>query len=150
VAQCWGAGGGGGGGDATSGGSGGGGGGFSQKTLAVTPGTVYTVNVGLGGTAGAASGAGGVGGDSWFSSNSTVLAKVALVVVVALTRQVPEMSEGQVPQAGRSEAHNGVYMEVPVATVGRVVGAVRLPKTLLAAVVALEVLIILALLVLVV
>ncbi len=69
--QCWG--GGGGGYDAAGSaraGTGGGGGAFAQyTTLSVTPNTSYTVFVGSGGNPGAS------GTDSWFSTNTTVLAK---------------------------------------------------------------------------
>ncbi|MEO5778119.1 MAG: LamG-like jellyroll fold domain-containing protein [Flavobacterium sp.] len=50
-------------------GGGGGGGAFSSKSVAVVPGTTYTVNVGLGATTSID------GGDSWFINNTTFLAK---------------------------------------------------------------------------
>lgn len=68
-------GGGGGGGTSTTtghGGGGGGGGGVIQDTLAVTPGTSYTVTIGAGGAAGSgASGPGGTGSSSSFGSLRT-------------------------------------------------------------------------------
>ena len=67
--SCWGAGGGGLTTTTAARGTGGGGGAFAQSSVAVVPGTSYTITVGTGGGAGAA------GGDSWFSSISTVLAK---------------------------------------------------------------------------
>lgn len=76
--QCW-AGGGGSGGvsstSANSGSGGGGGGAYAHGTVAVTPGTVYNVFVGLGGTAGANTGtAGGNGKETWFKDTGTVYA----------------------------------------------------------------------------
>ena len=69
--NVWGGGGGGGGGfngcSAQGEGSGGGGGGFSSKTIAVTPGEIYTVTVGAAGTAGAYNGNGGAGGTTNFT-----------------------------------------------------------------------------------
>lgn len=50
-------------------GGGGGGGAYSSKSVAVVPGTTYTVNVGLGATSAVD------GGDSWFINNTTFLAK---------------------------------------------------------------------------
>jgi len=85
--QVWGGGGGGGGAasnqnqnddEACSQGGGGGGGGFASRTYAVTPGEVYTIVVGAGGTAGpggtsnAAANNGGTGGNSSFSGPATV------------------------------------------------------------------------------
>lgn len=77
--ECWGAGGGGGGSTAgNDGGGGGGGGGYSKgNAVAVTSGTSYAVNVGLGGyqyttTSNIQAYS---GGDSWFKDVSTVLAK---------------------------------------------------------------------------
>ncbi len=71
VVNVWGGGGGGGGGNssctAQGSGSGGGGGGFAQSTLTVTPGEVYTVTVGAGGTAGPYQADGGPGGSSTFT-----------------------------------------------------------------------------------
>lgn len=73
--QVWGAGGGGAGNASSSDGSGGGGGGgYSESFIGVTPNTVYTVTVGIGGTGGTANNNGGTGGDSWFGSTSTVFA----------------------------------------------------------------------------
>lgn len=66
----WAAGGGGAGNLVTYGGGGGGGGAYSKKnSIAVTPGQVISGNVGASGGSGAA------GGDTWFSSQSTALAK---------------------------------------------------------------------------
>ncbi|WP_242157553.1 glycine-rich domain-containing protein [Aestuariivivens sediminis] len=75
--ECWGAGGAGGSGNRNSLGSGGGGGGaYSYAVLIVIPGNFYTVNVGLGGLPEiATNGDGNPGGDSWFISNTTILAK---------------------------------------------------------------------------
>lgn len=71
--NSWGGGGGGGGGNdgcsAQGTGSGGGGGGFAQSTIAVTPGQVYTLSVGAGGTAGAYDANGTAGGATSFSGN---------------------------------------------------------------------------------
>jgi hypothetical protein len=50
-------------------GGGGGGGAFTSKSIAVTPGATYTVNVGTGATTTAN------GGDSWFINTTTILAK---------------------------------------------------------------------------
>ena len=72
--ECWG-GGGAGGGVQTNGNvkaSGGAGGAYAQKVIAVSSGTSYTYTVGLGGIGG--SGDGPAGANSWFSSNTTVLA----------------------------------------------------------------------------
>ena len=78
--ECWG--GGGAGGTATNGigaagtnaAAGGGGGAFAESTVALVPGTVYTITVGAGGTAAAGvsstSTNGGPGGNSWFSNSS--------------------------------------------------------------------------------
>lgn len=77
---CYGGGGGGGGSSNAGGslGSGAGGGAFAFANIAVTSGTVYTVTVGTGGTGGSNTGGnGGSGGDSWFNTNTTVLAKGA-------------------------------------------------------------------------
>ena len=74
IVECWGAGGAGGGNPTTSdGGGGGGGGAYSRSTLAVTPGSNYTVTVGTGGTG--STGDGTNGGDSWFNTAGTILAK---------------------------------------------------------------------------
>jgi len=80
--ECWGGGGAGGSAMGTTsyrGSAGGGAGGtYVRSTVSVTPGTVYTVTVGDGGIAPASTfvdGAVSSGGDSWFSSQSTVLAK---------------------------------------------------------------------------
>lgn len=77
TAECWGGGGGGGGYNLipTGGASGGAGGSYSLQVVSVTPGVIYTVTVGIGGSGGAAGGAGSAGGDSWFSSSAAVLAK---------------------------------------------------------------------------
>ncbi|MBK7965338.1 MAG: proprotein convertase P-domain-containing protein [Bacteroidetes bacterium] len=73
--ECWGAGGSGGGNSNTSDGSGGGGGGaYSKGTVTVVPGTPYTVTVGTGGNGNSGSN-GSPGGDSWFSTNTSVMAK---------------------------------------------------------------------------
>lgn len=74
LAQCWGAGGGAGGSNGTTGGSGGGGGGFSSSIISVIPGTIYSLQVGIGG-AGGVSAAGSAGTDTWFQNTSIVLAK---------------------------------------------------------------------------
>jgi hypothetical protein len=64
---CIGGGAGGAGGTMVGGGKGGGGGGYSSKTVAVTPGTGYSLSVGAGGTGGAAgSSSQGLGGPSTF------------------------------------------------------------------------------------
>lgn len=82
MAECWGGAGGGGGGGAALANTGGGGGGgaYSKKTIAVTPGTSYTVSVGAAGAAGSSVGptAGGDGGDTSFVNSSTILAKAGL------------------------------------------------------------------------
>ena len=80
--ECWGAGGGGGGtGKASTSssnrsGGGGGAGSYVKKTIAVVPGTTYTVTVGAGGTKGGTSAAsgyyGGPGGKSEFSGGSII------------------------------------------------------------------------------
>ncbi len=76
VVECWGAGGGGGGNASmANGGGGGGGGAYSRSTFTMTPGTVYSVNVGAGGAAGVLANNGGNGGDTWFNTNTTILAK---------------------------------------------------------------------------
>lgn len=74
--EVWGGGGAGGGQDQNSdGGGGGGGGAYSKKiSIPVTPGSNYTISVGVGG-AGVQSSTGGAGGDSYFINVSTVLAK---------------------------------------------------------------------------
>lgn len=75
--ECWG--GGGGGGAATinsNGGGGGAGGAYAKSTLTVVPGTGYTVTIGAAGSAGTSSAVnGGSGGNTWFSTNTTVIAK---------------------------------------------------------------------------
>jgi len=77
--EAWGGGGGGGGRSSSgSGGAGGGGGGaYAEATASVTPGATYTVTVGGGGSGGLGNnnGGGSTGGDSWFGSQSTILAK---------------------------------------------------------------------------
>lgn len=82
LAEVWGAGGGGGGslnGTITgANGGGGGGGAYSNKVIAVIPGTSYTVapaTGGTGGTGGATPLSGGTGGDTSFIKSSTLLAK---------------------------------------------------------------------------
>lgn len=75
IVECWG-GGGAGGGTATNnarGGGGGAGGAYAKKTLSVTSGSNYTVNVG-GATAGGTT-AGSTGNPSWFGTTSTVYAQ---------------------------------------------------------------------------
>lgn len=68
--EAWGAGGHGGSRSGSAGGSGGGGGGaYARKVISVTAGSTYTVNVGTGSTTNSP------GGDSWFNTNSTILAK---------------------------------------------------------------------------
>lgn len=74
LVQCWGAGGGGGASVGTTGGSSGGGGGFSSSTISVVPGTIYSLQAGVGG-AGGVSSAGSDGTDTWFKDTVTVLAK---------------------------------------------------------------------------
>jgi hypothetical protein len=71
IVECWG-GGGAGGSVNVSGGTGGGGAGgaYARKTLTVVPGTTYNFTVATATTAN-----GSTGNDSWFGSNSTVLAK---------------------------------------------------------------------------
>lgn len=73
--RAWGGGGGGGGGNNASALRGGGGGAYSQITLTVAPGNVYTITVGDGGIS--TSNPGGTGGDTSFSRSGTtyVLAK---------------------------------------------------------------------------
>lgn len=80
-AECWAGGGSGGFASAGVGGSavggGGGGGAYAKKNvIAVTPGNVYTVTVGLGGVNNESGS--GDGNDSWFSTSGTVLAKAGL------------------------------------------------------------------------
>lgn len=84
VAECWGAGGGGGGTDVagTSESAGGGGGGGSiaiRKKIPTIPGTIYRVNVGVGGNGGwdfiGVMSNGAAGGDTWIVNEFTVLAK---------------------------------------------------------------------------
>lgn len=72
TAEAWGAGGSG--AQATASATGGGGGGYGKKVVSVTPGNVYTVTVGVGGTAiaGGSYGNGNAGGASWFSTSGTV------------------------------------------------------------------------------
>ena len=76
--ECWGGGGAGGGatGNPAAGGGGGGGSYVRNDAITVTPGTSYTVTVGLGATGSTA--AGTAGGDSWFNSTTTILAKGGL------------------------------------------------------------------------
>ncbi len=74
--ECWGGGGAGGGGidNHTGGAGGGGGGGYSRSSnLPVNVSTPYSVNVGAGGSGTTA--IGGNGEDSWFNTNTTILAK---------------------------------------------------------------------------
>ena len=79
--QCWGGGGAGGSAVGTSTNSrraaagGGAGGAYAMSTINVTPGTVYTVTVGTGGVAVNTNGVATSGGDSWFSTNTTIIAK---------------------------------------------------------------------------
>ena len=78
--QCWGGGGGGGNSNngTGNGGGGGGGGAFAQKVFtSLTAGTVYTINVGAGGSGALASSTTLAidGSDSWFSNATTVMAK---------------------------------------------------------------------------
>ncbi|MBV5277185.1 hypothetical protein JZU56_05195, partial [bacterium] len=76
--EVWGGGGAGGGQNQnTDGGGGGGGGAYSTATVAVTPGSSYPIVVGKGGL-GVASGNGLPGGDSYFWTESTVMAKGGL------------------------------------------------------------------------
>ena len=68
---CWG--GGGGGGDGSlAGGGGGGGGAFASSTVAVTPGTQYTLFIGAGGSGGLSNTAGGIGATSTFATTTVV------------------------------------------------------------------------------
>lgn len=67
--EAWGGGGKGGTRTSNGGAGGGGGGAYVRSVMTVTPGTTYTVTVGAGSTSTAA------GGDSWFGSNTTLLAK---------------------------------------------------------------------------
>lgn len=76
--RCWGGGGGGGATDDYSGSAAGGGGGgaFSSKNVTVTPGIIYTITVGSGGSGGVDGNINGqAGGDSWFVDAGTVMAK---------------------------------------------------------------------------
>lgn len=69
---CWGGGGGGGRGK-NAGGGGGGGGAYASSTIAVTPGTYYTIYIGAGGTGGSASPSDGTAGEnSTFATNTLV------------------------------------------------------------------------------
>jgi hypothetical protein len=79
--ECWGAGGGGGGAAATAtnnhtrGGGGAGGGYVKRTSYSVTPGNIYILRVGAGGSAGANTGGnGGEGEASWFETSSTIVA----------------------------------------------------------------------------
>lgn len=74
--ETWGAGGGGGGStlNANGGAGGGGGGAYSASYYYIVQGQNYTVNVGTGGSGNSAA-AGSNGGDSWFFSNTTIMAK---------------------------------------------------------------------------
>ena len=75
TAEAWGGGGAGGGSTSTSfAANGGGGGGYSKSAINVTPLSMHTISVGLGGQ-GLVGGNGQSGGDSWFGSISTLLAK---------------------------------------------------------------------------
>ena len=67
--ECWGGGGRGGTRTTNGGGAGGGGGAYARSVLTVVPGNIYTVTRGLGSTGT------GAGGDSWFGTNTTILAK---------------------------------------------------------------------------
>ena len=74
--QCWGGGGGGAGSSNSSNlylGGGGAGGNYSRATISVTPGTVYTVVVGAGGTGGTSTSSATFGGDGGTSSFATSL-----------------------------------------------------------------------------
>lgn len=69
--QCWGAGGGGGGGDNSQGGESGGGGEWAQEpSFAVTPGQIYSIIVGQGGTGGSTGNAGQSGGSTTFQNQN--------------------------------------------------------------------------------
>ncbi|MCB0790174.1 MAG: proprotein convertase P-domain-containing protein [Flavobacteriales bacterium] len=69
--ECWGGGGRGGSRNSNgNGGGGGGGGAYARSVLTVVPGNNYTVTVGAGSTSNTAA-----GGDSWFGTNTTILAK---------------------------------------------------------------------------
>lgn len=71
--DAWGGGGAGGGAQGNpSTGGGGAGGSFARKVISVTPSNNYTVTVGTGGTGGTGNGTGG--GNSWFDSNTAILA----------------------------------------------------------------------------
>lgn len=78
LVECWG-----GGAAGAAGAGGGGGGGYSANTEAVTPGTVYYLNIGAGGKANtgttSASNAARVGGNTWFGTSSTTSIANALV-----------------------------------------------------------------------
>ncbi len=77
--ECWGAGGAGGSAKGTStlraAAGGGAGGAYAKSTISVTAGVTYTVTVGTGGITSLTNGTASAGGDSWFSTNSTILAK---------------------------------------------------------------------------
>jgi hypothetical protein len=68
LVECWGGGGAGGGSSNSDRGGGGGGGAYAASVLTVVPGQSYTFTIGAGGV-------GGAGGDTWFGTNTTVLAK---------------------------------------------------------------------------
>lgn len=79
--ECWGAGGAGGSAVGTSTNSrraaagGGAGGAYVISTISVVPNTIYTVTVGTGGVSSTSNGVSVAGGDSWFSTNTTIIAK---------------------------------------------------------------------------
>lgn len=73
--RCWGSGGGG----FADASGGGGGGAYSEALVPVTPGTIYTVTVPVGGTGGVFAGASPTdGADTWFGTSGTILAKGGL------------------------------------------------------------------------
>lgn len=70
-AETWGAGGGG----ATQGGVSAGGGAYSAGLVSVTPGVTRNYFIGAGGEGSTGNQSGGIGGDTWFGSNTTIMAK---------------------------------------------------------------------------
>lgn len=104
--EAWGGGGKGGTRTSNGTGGGGGGGGYARKVITVIPGNSYTVTVGLGSTSTAD------GGDSWFDSNTTILANGGNSVSnnnSSGANGAPASAYGDYVAAGGNGADGGLY-----------------------------------------
>ena len=101
--SCWGAGGGGGEGPNNNAGGGGGGGAYASSTISVTPGTIYSIYVGIGGPAATVNNTDGTSGENSTFATTTLVAEGGKFGYAANTGGAggnTTVSVGQVERAG--------------------------------------------------